>query len=510
LTFSIESRDTTAGPILRPHVAQTPDNTRSLHEAMLLGKIGPAAPVQIASLASSGSFGGMAEPWAPVTPDGAVAFQWDDGTYENSVGFGSAGPPATESGAVWINRFEATQALTIDSISIMWPTNTSGTVVGLDANLVAYYDADADGDPSNAVRLGTDNLVTIAGLDVFETYPTNFSVPGAGDVYIGFVDQWALAGGFQPRLFPAAIDEDSGSQGMSYVSGAGTPPSDIDNLANNDTTGVIDGFGLPGNWLIRATGTGGGGGGPCTGPIVNWLSASPDNGSVNGGDDVDVTITADPSADSLAEGSYSAELCVTTNDPTQLLVAIPVDLTVTAPVAAFCDGGADTIFCDGFDGSGGGGGPAVFDNRTDFVAATAAGFFENPFDDAVPGASPDLTYTQGGWSYTISAPPGGLFNDTGLISTNAAADPILITFSGDPVTAVGGNFWASDISVVPTGTDVIITLSDGTTEQFTSTGPGDFRGFTTAAPITSITIDAPDDVVSAWATMDNLIVGAAN
>ncbi len=64
--------------------------------------------------------------------------------------------------------------------------------------------------------------------------------------------------------------------------------------------------------------------------------------------------------------------------------------------------------------------------------------------------------------------------------------------------------------MLPTGTDVTILLSDGTTVAFTSTGPADFRGFTTALPITSITIDALDVPNPAWPTMDNLIIGTSN
>ena len=35
--------------------------------------------------------------------------------------------------------------------------------------------------------VGTDTIVTIAGTDAFETLPTNFSVPGGGDIYIAYV-----------------------------------------------------------------------------------------------------------------------------------------------------------------------------------------------------------------------------------------------------------------------------------------------------------------------------------
>jgi len=337
LSYSIDARE-----VLRPVARASGLSKRAS---------APRVNLQPVTLAGSGRSGGSAFAQPLYNPLASYTFQLDDGTYENSVGLGSSSA-GTESGAVWINRFNATEALTIDSISIMWPTNSGGTVVGLQANLVVYYDADADGDPTNAQRIGTDQLVTIAALDVFETYTTSFVVPGAGDVYVGFVDQWALAGGYTPRLFPAALDEDA-SQGMSHVSGAGTPPTNIDDLSANDLNGTIDSFGLAGNWLIRATGTSGA---PttCTGAVVGWMSASPASGTVNSGANTDVTITVDPSAGGLVPGSYSAELCITSNDPTQPLVAIPVSVTVTSPPVPFCNGGADEVFCDGFESAAGG------------------------------------------------------------------------------------------------------------------------------------------------------------
>ncbi len=70
----------------------------------------------------------------------------------------------------------------------------------------------------------------------------------------------------------------------------------------------------------------------CDNPAdVPWLSATPDSGSVAGGSAQDSTIAVD--ATGLAAGSYSAHLCVETNDPTHALVDVPVSLTVAAPPA---------------------------------------------------------------------------------------------------------------------------------------------------------------------------------
>ncbi len=305
------------------------------------------------AVAQGGRHGGVTNRATPWMPTGSLAFILDDGSYENNIGWGDS-TADVENSALWLNRFGATGALNVDSVSILWPTNTNGTLVGKSVNIVAYYDADADGDPTNAVRLGTDNLQTIVSLDAFETYTTNFSVPGSGDVYIGFFNTYAN-GGTTPMLYPAAIDTDSITN-ASWIAASSSGDGNLD-LGANDAVGTIDdlsGGSLTGTWLIRATATVTGGGAACTGPVVSWLTATPASGTVVGGANSTVNVTANPAAGSLAPGSYSAELCVTTNDPAQALIVVPVSLTVTVPPPAFCDGGTDEVFCDGFDPAIGG------------------------------------------------------------------------------------------------------------------------------------------------------------
>ena len=343
LTFTVEARGTTNHrPRLIPR-ASLSKKTAATSSKLLV----PREPAVLASQGGSARHA-MSTPWVP---DGGLVFQWDDGSVETALGTGANG---AEQAAVWLNRFHATDALVIHTISIGWPPIdlAGGDLVGLQANLVVYYDADADGDPTNAVRVGVDDLVTIAATGDFQTYPTDFSIPAAGDVYIGFVDQWSLAGTFTPRLFPASLDE-SASQGMSYLSSVDNPPVDIVNLGNNSINGTISDIeqgSLDGNWLIRATATGGGGGGDCSGPIVDWLTAEPISGSIDGGGGVGITVTVNPAVGNLVPGSHAAQLCINTNDPSQPLIVVPVNVTVTGtPPFSPCSGGADELFCDGFD-----------------------------------------------------------------------------------------------------------------------------------------------------------------
>lgn len=332
----------TGGSDLTFAIAETPANAPRI--ALNVNNAAPpmaASQRRIGALSTSGLRGPRtAAPWAPRDADGALTFVLDDGTYEDSIGINDQ--VSTESAAIWLNRFtppSGTGAFTINTISIEWPDNPNGSLVGKAINLVAYYDADGDGDPSNAVRLGGDTPITIASLDAFLDYTVNFSVPGDGDIYVGFENTYAL-GGTTPIFYPAAIDEGA-SQDRSWVAGMSSGDPDPDNLANNDLFGTIDSFGLPGNWLIRAAGIAGGGGGDCSNPSdVPWLSESPASGTVASGASQDVTVTADASG--LDPGNYAAVLCVTTNDPDHALVAVPVSLTVTID---------DRIFADGFDGA---------------------------------------------------------------------------------------------------------------------------------------------------------------
>lgn len=179
-----------------------------------------------------------------------------------------------------------------------------------------------------------------------------------------------------------------------------------------------------------------------------------------------------------------------------------------------CSGSAAALAVAVAAGSAFAGSATVYTDSASFLANVAAGYYLNGFDDAVPGPSGDLSYSQNGFSYTVGTQTGavsGLYNDVGLISTDNAGDSIVVNFTSGNVFAVGGNFWATDISVFPTGTGMTVTLNDGSTVSYTSTGPSDFRGFVSDTAISSITIDAPDDLSGTpfWATMDNLYVGAA-
>ncbi|HEY0231423.1 MAG TPA: hypothetical protein VGC55_09240 [Dokdonella sp.] len=82
--------------------------------------------------------------------------------------------------------------------------------------------------------------------------------------------------------------------------------------------------------------------GPCANPAdVPWLSVSPASGTTAANASTPVTVTFDASG--LSDGTYSATLCVQSNDLSRVVVPVPVQFSV---------GGSDSdrIFADGFDG----------------------------------------------------------------------------------------------------------------------------------------------------------------
>ncbi|HEY6942205.1 proprotein convertase P-domain-containing protein [Dokdonella sp.] len=361
----------------------------------------------------------------------------------------------------------------------------------------------------------TINLYTIPHGTPTDTIPTASLTPigtGTGTIDSGLVSVTIpVSGSIADTAGNDLVVEyhiDAVATGQFFPGANATPEthpsflSAADCGVNEPTTAATIGF--PDFHLTMIVNVGGTPPATCANPAdIPWLSEAPAGGSVAAGANTDVTVTGD--ATSLAEGTYTANVCVGSNDPVTPLVTVPVTLTVGPAPFVLCPNNAEEIFCDGFDPASAG--PATYTDRTEFLTHVAAGYYENGFDDAVPGPIASMNYTSGGWAYTVAASSDTLYNDTGLISTNLAADSIVVTFTGDPVTAVGGNFWATDINVQPTGTDTTVSLSDGTTETFTSTGPTDFRGFTTAGPVTSLTVDAPDSGGNFWPTMDNLIVG---
>src|SRR5207248_666058 len=156
---------------------------------------------------------------------------------------------------LWLNRFTpplGAYPVSLDSIQINWP-NQPG-ILGKQARLLVYLDADGDNNPSNATLL-LQQVVSIDILAGWQNYPISLAIDsptGSGDIYIGFEDAWA-EGGYTPMLLPAAQDSTPPSQVRSWMINNYNAAPFLDDLGANYQIGIIDTLNPPlaGNWMIR-------------------------------------------------------------------------------------------------------------------------------------------------------------------------------------------------------------------------------------------------------------------
>ena len=111
-----------------------------------------------------------------------------------------------------------------------------------------WTDPNNDGDPSDAVRRRTVSVKAVApGTSQF----TTVDVP---DLVLGNAGTWFFVGAQTFNTpFPAARDFQNPSALRSWISAATTfDDADPDDLSAGGIFGLIDSYGFPGNWLIRA------------------------------------------------------------------------------------------------------------------------------------------------------------------------------------------------------------------------------------------------------------------
>ena len=124
---------------------------------------------------------------------------------------------------------------------------------------------------------------------------------------------------------------------------------------------------------------------------------------------------------------------------------------------------------------------SLYPGQGDFLASLSPGYFDS---GAGFGISNGLTTSKsfsGGtptFSYTVTAPLGGVFSDGNTISSFQTTDPLIFTFdtSPNPVTAVGGIFGGVNEFGVFQPSTLTLDLSDGTTQTLVTT-PESLTGF---------------------------------
>jgi len=171
-----------------------------------------------------------------VTPASATTtYSLDDGTYDNSIGLTAGGT------LWWANCFETQPgADVITSIEVYFSSESYLDPGGEPFKVLLYDDSDDDGNPGTGLVLLTSGNFTTGPLDAWSSY----DIP---DTTVGGTFFVAAQITHDVGQYPASIDRTT-SAGKSWVA---SPDQTGSNVALN----LIDYYGYPGNWMLRATGT---------------------------------------------------------------------------------------------------------------------------------------------------------------------------------------------------------------------------------------------------------------
>lgn len=158
----------------------------------------------------------------------------------------------------------------------------------------------------------------------------------------------------------------------------------------------------------------------------------------------------------------------------------------------------------------------TFTDQASFLANVQPGYYLETFD-SLPGYTdlgPSVSFSGNGFSYDATN-PDGLYTTTPTMSGDVAlstydsGQSITITFTGAPVTAVGGDIYGSDISGNYTAGAITMQLDDGSSITLPNPSPTSFAGFIASSPIASVTIFPEGFDPGYYATLNNLIVGVS-
>ena len=156
-------------------------------------------------------------------------------------------------------------------------------------------------------------------------------------------------------------------------------------------------------------------------------------------------------------------------------------------------------------------GTVTYTDQATFQAALQPGYFSESFGSVALGASSPQDVSGGGYTISASTGNGSQFWNAGggiWLSTDSVGVSMVLTFSGNVPTAVGGTFFGSNINGQANGQGVTVTLNGGTTTHLTSTTSTSFAGFISDVGITSLTVTPDNPGFSNWGTIGELIVGA--
>jgi hypothetical protein len=153
-------------------------------------------------------------------------------------------------------------------------------------------------------------------------------------------------------------------------------------------------------------------------------------------------------------------------------------------------------------------------DEASFLAALQPGYYLEDFNDVTYNSNTPgpIDESGNGFSYQISGTPTGTFGLNQSISTLYSTDTLSISsFTGNPVTAIGGQFFPTDLPGDDSTGTILVSLNGAApiTLTYTSAAPRQFLGFTSDTLITSLAITNNGAVDAEYPSVDHLYVGAA-
>lgn len=147
----------------------------------------------------------------------------------------------------------------------------------------------------------------------------------------------------------------------------------------------------------------------------------------------------------------------------------------------------------------------VYTDATAFLSQLAVGAYTESFDALADLPAGPVGFTGGAFSFNIAA-PSDVYASGAFVGSSHPDEALTVSFLGGNVTAVGANFFATNLSDAFQVAAMALTLSDGTVLSFTPGSAADsYRGFVSDVPITSLVISGPG--AFRYAGLDNLTVG---
>ncbi|HNB52793.1 MAG TPA: hypothetical protein PK530_12665, partial [Anaerolineales bacterium] len=185
-----------------------------------------------------------------------------------------------------------------------------------------YFYADANGTPGQELLsyLQVEPQADTAG-DLSIDLPAPAILP-AGTYWVS-IQAKTFSGNVQWGWTERTVQTNALSAWRNPGGGLSTPCTDWGTRAG--TCGI----GIQPDLLFQLRGLSSG----CTPSNISWLSATPTSGSLTTNAGETVTITLDSTG--LANGIYDANYCLTTNDPAEPFITLPVELTVVTQPELF-------------------------------------------------------------------------------------------------------------------------------------------------------------------------------